>query len=65
MTPTLLNRVILAVVLAVAVILACILVGTLLNDIHIEVATTVGDFLKTFGAAIGILAGLWYFFSSR
>lgn len=57
------RKVILAVIVAVAVTLACILVGTLLQAIHIEVATTVGNFIEKYSAAIGILAGLWYYFT--
>lgn len=56
------GRIILAVVVAVAVALACILLGTILIAIKVDIATTVGQFLKDYSAAIGILAGLWHFF---
>jgi hypothetical protein len=56
-------RVVLAVVVAVVVTLACILLGGILADLKIDVAVTIGKFLENYGAVIGILAGLWYFFS--
>lgn len=58
-----LSRLVLAVVVAVVVTLACILLGAILTALTVSVAVTVGDFLKTYAAVIGILAGLWYFFS--
>lgn len=60
-----LSRIVLAVVVAVVVTLACILVGGLLAALTVPVATTVGNFLKTYATVIGILAGLWHFFSGR
>jgi len=59
---TLIGRIVLAVVVAVVVTLACILLGTILAGLKVDIATTVGDFLKTYGAVLGVLAGLWYFF---
>ncbi len=56
-------KLVLAVVVAIAVTLGCILVGSILVTIDVAIAVTVGDFIKRFGAAIGILAGLWYFFA--
>jgi uncharacterized membrane protein len=56
-------RLILAVVVAVVVTLACILLGAILASLGIAIAVTVGGFLKQWGAVIGILAGLWYFFA--
>lgn len=57
-----LSRLVLAVVVAVGVGLVCILVGTLLAVIKTPITITVGDFLRTWGWAIGLLAGLWHFF---
>ena len=59
----LIGRIVLAVVIAVIVTLACILLGGILVTLKVEVAKTVGDFLQTYGAVIGVLAGLWYFFT--
>lgn len=56
-------RIILGVIVAVSVTLVCILVGTILITIKVDIATTVGEFLKSYSAAIGILAGLWYAFT--
>lgn len=59
------RRLVLALVVAVAVTLGCILLGTILVGLDVTIATTVGAFLKTYGAALGILAGLWWFFTNR
>lgn len=58
-----LNRIVLAVVVGVVVTLACLLVGALLIAIKVELAVTVGVFLKSYAGAIGLLAGLWHFFA--
>ena len=52
----------LAVVVAVVVTLACVLLGTILQSLTVAVAVTIGDFLKTYAAVLGVLAGLWWFF---
>jgi len=59
----LLARIALAVVVAIAVGLACILLGGILGSLGVPPAETVGHFLTAYGWVIGILAGLWYFFS--
>jgi uncharacterized membrane protein len=58
-----LNKLGLAVVVSVVVTLACILLGAILIALKVEIAVTVGDFLKQYAAVIGVLAGLWQFFS--
>lgn len=58
-----LKKLILAVVVAVVVTLACYLLGAILDALTVQIAVTIGNFLKSYGAVIGILAGLWYFFS--
>lgn len=58
-----LNRIALAIVVAVVVTLACILLGAILSALKVDIAVTVGEFLKSYGAVIGVLAGLWHFFS--
>lgn len=57
------SRLVLAVVVAVIVTLGCILVGSILIDLTVNIAVTVGEFLKDYSAVIGILAGLWHFFA--
>lgn len=52
-----------AVVVAVVVTLACILLGLILVSLKVEIAVTVGGFLKTYATVFGILAGLWHFFA--
>lgn len=58
-----LARLVLAVVVAVVTGLVCILVGGILVTLKVPIAVTIGDFLSAWGWVIGVLAGLWYFFS--
>jgi hypothetical protein len=58
-----LARLVLAVVVAVVVGLACILLGTILATLKVPIAVTVGDFLAAWGWVLGVLAGLWFFFT--
>ena len=58
-----LARIVLAVVVAVAVTLGCFLVGAILVTLKVAIAATIGMWLKDWGGVIGVLAGLWYFFS--
>lgn len=57
-----LQKLILAVVVAVVVTLGCILLGGILITLKLDIAITIGDFLKNYGAVLGVLAGLWYAF---
>ncbi len=59
-----LARVVLAVVVGVVVTLVCALIGSLLGTIkEVALAVTVGDWLKHYGAVLGILAALWWGFA--
>lgn len=58
-----LARLVLAVVVAVVVGLVCLLVGSILVTLRVPIAVTVGEYLDAWGWVIGVLAGLWYFFS--
>lgn len=58
-----LGRLVLAVVVAVVVTLACFLLGAILVTLKVEIAVTIGNFLKQYGGVIGVLAGLWHFFA--
>lgn len=62
-TGDMLARIILAVVVAVVVTLACVLLGSILVALTVQIAVTIGDFLKNYAAVIGVLAGLWWFFA--
>lgn len=57
------SKLVLAVVIAAVVTLGCILLGSILGTVGVAVAVTVGGFLKTYAAALGVLSGLWYFFT--
>lgn len=59
------RKLILAVVVAVVITLGCILLGSILDSLKVEIATTIGNFLKTYGAVLGVLAGLAWFFSGK
>lgn len=58
-----LRRLVVAVVVAVVVTLACVLLGSILDSLRVSVAVTVGDFLRTYSGVLGVLAGLWSFFT--
>lgn len=58
-----LSRLVVAVVVAVIVTLVCILLGTILTGLKVEIAVTIGKFLETYGAILGVLAGLYQFFA--
>jgi hypothetical protein len=59
----LITKLALSVCVAVVVILGCILLGGLLVAVNVSVAVVVGDFLRTYSTALGLLAGIWYFFT--
>ena len=59
------SRIVLAVVVAVVVGLLCILLGAILVALHVPIAATIGVFLERWGWVLGVLAGLWFFFSGR
>ena len=60
-----LRKLILAVIVAVVVTLGCYLIGGILLSLKVDIAVTIGDFLKNYGGVLGVLAGLWYFFVGR
>lgn len=60
------GRVILAIVIAAVVgLVLTYLLGPILIDLKIPIAKTVGQFFVEWGWVLGVLAGLWYFFSNR
>jgi hypothetical protein len=58
-----LTRIVLAIIVAAAVGLGCIFLGMLLASLGIPITDAVAAFLTTWGWVIGVLAGLWFFFS--
>jgi hypothetical protein len=64
MTGSLIGRIVLAVIVAVIVGLLLVLLGAVLVTLNVPIAETVGKFLQTYGFAIGVLVGLWYFFTN-
>lgn len=57
------KKIVLAVVVAVVVTLGCVLLGQILQKLTVDIAVTVGKFIDSYSAVIGVLAGLWYYFS--
>jgi len=57
------GRLVQALVVAIVTGLVCLLLGAILGSLGIPIASTVGAFLTHWGWVIGILAGLWFFFS--
>lgn len=58
-----LSKLVLSVVVAVIVTLACILLGGILVALKVDIAITIGEFLKDYAGVLGVLAGLWHFFA--
>ena len=54
---------ILAVVVACIVGLLLMLVGRIMKTLEIPIAVTVGAFLEQWCWVIGVLVGIWFFFS--
>ena len=58
------KRAVLAVIVAIFVgLVSMYLLGPILVSLGAPIAVIVGDFFVRFGWTLGILAGLWYFFS--
>lgn len=56
------SRLVMAVVVAVVVTLGCFLLGAILVTLKVDVAVTIGNWLKQYGGVLGVLAGLAHFF---
>ena len=52
-----------SLILAVIVGLVCILIGSILSTLQVPILVTIGGFLTQWGWVLGVLAGLWYYFS--
>jgi hypothetical protein len=60
------TRIVLALVVAVIVGLVLVaLLGPILVGLAVPIAVTVGDFFVKYGWVLGVLAGLWFFFSGQ
>jgi hypothetical protein len=58
------GRIVLAVVVAVVVGIVLVgLLGPVLVTVKVPIAVTVGRFFESWGFVIGVLAGLWFYFS--
>ena len=60
-----LKRIGIAVVLAVGVGLGCMLLGAIFTALKVDIAVQVGEFLKEWGFVIGVLVGLYHFFTGK
>jgi hypothetical protein len=64
--PFSIGRIVLAVVIAVIVGIVLVgLLGPVLISVKVPIAETVGRFFVNWGFALGLLAGLWFYFSGR
>lgn len=54
-------RLVQAVVVAVFITLVLSLVGSILVTLKVDIAVTIGNWLKTYGGVLGVLAGIWFF----
>lgn len=52
------------IIAAVIGLLLVGLLGPILITVHIPIATTVGEFFVNWGWPIGLLCGLWFFFTN-
>lgn len=59
------RKIILALVIAVAVGLLCSFLGAILLTTNSALLAAVGAFLKSYSELLGLLAGLWFYFSNR
>ena len=59
------GRLVLAVVVAIVVGLLCLLFGAIFDALGVPIAVTIGAFLIKWGWILGVLAGIWFFFSGR
>ena len=57
------QKLVLSVVVAVVVTLACVLLGAILITLKVDIAVTIGGWLKNYAGVLGVLSGLWHFFS--
>jgi uncharacterized membrane protein YvlD (DUF360 family) len=58
------SKIVLAVIIAVVVgIVLAALLGPVLATLGVPIAVTIGHFFEAWGFVIGVLAGLWYFFT--
>lgn len=60
-----LKRIILSVIVGIAVALVCLLLGALLITIKVDFAVAIGEFLNQYAGVIGLLAGIWYYFTGQ
>ncbi len=58
-----LKKALIAILVAILVAIVCVLLGALLILFKVEIATSIGNFLKEQATLIGILGGVVYFVS--
>lgn len=57
------KRVILAFVVGIVTLLVCIVLGDALRGTEQHTLVSIGDFLGNFCGLIGVLAGIWFYFT--
>jgi hypothetical protein len=58
-------RIILSLLVAVGVGLLCLFLGVILATLNVPITDAVSSFLTRWGWVLGVLAGLWFFFTGR
>lgn len=58
------SLIVISLLIAVIVGLLVTLLGRVLKTLAVPIAVTVGAFFDQYGWTIGVIAGLWYFFTS-
>jgi glutamate mutase epsilon subunit len=56
------KQVILAIVVGIVTAIVVALIGVVLVEVGVE---QIGNFVKGVAAVVGILAGIWYFFTNQ
>lgn len=59
------RRVVIAVLIAGGTTLLCMLLGLILTSLALPIAVLVGGFIATYAYVLGVLAGLWWFFTGQ
>lgn len=57
------KQLVLAVCVAVVVTLVCVLIGGILISLGVPIAVTIGGFLKTYSTVLGVISGIWFYFT--
>ena len=60
-----LTRLILAVIVGIVTFIVLYVVGALLATVDVTWVSTLGSLLKQFSSLLGLIAGVWYYFTGQ